>query len=56
MFLFYVGIVKKIPSEWKQKLKGKTKTDIGLKVLIDIIGMPKDFLMLIKKSFTHHWF
>jgi len=47
--LFYVGIVKAIPLQWKQKLKGKTKTDIGLEVLIAINGMPRDFLNVDNK-------
>ena len=48
-FLFYVCITKAIPSEWKQKLKGKTKTDIGLEGLIGINGIPGDFLNVDNK-------
>ena len=49
MFMFYVGVIKAIPAEWKKKLKGKTKTDIGFKCLIDINGMPQDFLKIENK-------
>ena len=45
--MFYIE--KAIPSQWKQKLKRKTKTDIGLEVLIDNNGMPRDFLNVDNK-------